>query len=785
MADINGTFSSWGTDKGYPIIRWSVTSQDIINNTSTIQVTLIFKRTGAYYAYNFSTHSNTGSIDGQTDGSSDTDFDLRPGTGEYSLRSFSKTVTHNSDGTKSVYIGWSGNTNVSPGTYNFGATVALPTIPREAYITNTPNFTIGTSPVALNLWNDGSLYCKIDLYVDGTLIKTVNAGQVTSYNFTLGSTENDAMYAEMPSATSASGYFRVRTYTSGSYSVQVGGNKDKAITVSVNQTTNKPTFVDYDLFNVDKSIAVVDKYANTLVTSSTDTLLGATDRFIKGYSKVRARVEVADKMVALNAATAVKYRHTNGAQQIEQSYSAVADVDLDIDNVLVNSFDVTAFDSRNLTTVVNKTLSVMAEYSAVQLFNLAFTRDNGVDAGVTMSFGGQFWKKYFSSNTTSNPGFGVLNAITCEYRYKETTDAWGAQSWDTITPSSDSAGVISFSDYIDGDLGVSGFDPEKSYNVEVRLFDKLSQVIVEGTINVGTPVVHFTKDGVAIKGRYDPLVGGSLQVDGQQVGGLPVGGIAMTAQRLVAPSGYLFCDGAAVDRDDYENLFEAIVPLIGTFTVTIASPGVATLTAHGLQTGDRIYLTTTGALPTGLSQNTIYYAIRVTADTIRFASSFANANAGTAINTSGTQSGTHSMRFCPYGLGDGSTTFNVPDFDGRVPVGYDVSQAEFDTLGIASNTGAKTHTLVTGEMPSHSHTQNSHNHNQDSHGHRAQYAANMGSGGFHGPNSTGGAYKADNTWIENRTATNQATTATNQNTGGGGAHNNLQPYLVVNFIIKY
>ena len=45
--------------------------------------------------------------------------------------------------------------------------------------------------------------------------------------------------------------------------------------------------------------------------------------------------------------------------------------------------------------------------------------------------------------------------------------------------------------------------------------------------------------------------------------------------------------------------------------------------------------------------------------------------------------------------------------------------------------------------------------------------------------------------ITGATAVNQGTvavnnnaTATNQNTGGGGAHNNLQPYLVLNYIIK-
>jgi microcystin-dependent protein len=38
--------------------------------------------------------------------------------------------------------------------------------------------------------------------------------------------------------------------------------------------------------------------------------------------------------------------------------------------------------------------------------------------------------------------------------------------------------------------------------------------------------------------------------------------------------------------------------------------------------------------------------------------------------------------------------------------------------------------------------------------------------------------------VDGNTATNNAATATNQNTGGGGAHNNLQPYIVLNYIIK-
>lgn len=76
-------------------------------------------------------------------------------------------------------------------------------------------------------------------------------------------------------------------------------------------------------------------------------------------------------------------------------------------------------------------------------------------------------------------------------------------------------------------------------------------------------------------------------------------------------------------------------------TITIASPGVVTWNGHVLKTGQKIQLTTTGALPTGLSASTTYYVIRIDANSFSLATSLANAAAGTAINTSGSQSGVH------------------------------------------------------------------------------------------------------------------------------------------------
>lgn len=108
---------------------------------------------------------------------------------------------------------------------------------------------------------------------------------------------------------------------------------------------------------------------------------------------------------------------------------------------------------------------------------------------------------------------------------------------------------------------------------------------------------------------------------------------------------------------------------------------------------------------------------------------------------------------------------------GRVLVGLDTGQTEFDTLGETG--GAKTHTLTESELPAHSHgiTDPGHTHVENSN------------------NTTTGALRG---WGAPDTSTNQTTatgysTASSQtgvsvdSTGGGDAHNNLSPYLVVRF----
>jgi microcystin-dependent protein len=98
-----------------------------------------------------------------------------------------------------------------------------------------------------------------------------------------------------------------------------------------------------------------------------------------------------------------------------------------------------------------------------------------------------------------------------------------------------------------------------------------------------------------------------------------------------------------------------------------------------------------------------------------------------------------------------SSQFQLPNFNGRVPVGLNASDTNFATLGKFG--GESTHRLTINEMPSHNHSYVSPTSSQ-----------NSASGSSTRANTAG---------------------ATSGNTGGDQAHNNLQPYLVISMIIKY
>lgn len=114
-----------------------------------------------------------------------------------------------------------------------------------------------------------------------------------------------------------------------------------------------------------------------------------------------------------------------------------------------------------------------------------------------------------------------------------------------------------------------------------------------------------------------------------------------------------------------------------------------------------------------------------------------------------------------YGAGDGSTTFNVPNYGGRIPVGLDENDTSFDTLGEIG--GSK-------DMQSHSHGEYVNN------GSGSRYPYTIANGG--GSSMTGN-------WISNNTVfSNYTGPQVQTSTEGTGTSGNLQPYIVANYIVK-
>jgi hypothetical protein len=80
---------------------------------------------------------------------------------------------------------------------------------------------------------------------------------------------------------------------------------------------------------------------------------------------------------------------------------------------------------------------------------------------------------------------------------------------------------------------------------------------------------------------------------------------------------------------------------LGAVTFSIASPCVATYTAHGMGVGDKVVFATTGTLPTGITAGTTYFVIAAGLGANVF--EFAATDGGAAINSSGAAGSGHTL----------------------------------------------------------------------------------------------------------------------------------------------
>lgn len=142
-----------------------------------------------------------------------------------------------------------------------------------------------------------------------------------------------------------------------------------------------------------------------------------------------------------------------------------------------------------------------------------------------------------------------------------------------------------------------------------------------------------------------------------------------------------------------------------------------------------------------------------------------------------------------FGVGDGATTFNIPKQDERVIVGKSAVQSlivAYDARVFGAGIGEGKHTLLTGELPAHTHSGNTGTESA-THTHTISGTQQVNIGGGGGSASSlvpvaGNNQNYGPTSTESATHTHGFTT--DGGTGGSAGHNVVQPGLVLNYIVR-
>ena len=218
-------------------------------------------------------------------------------------------------------------------------------------------------------------------------------------------------------------------------------------------------------------------------------------------------------------------------------------------------------------------------------------------------------------------------------------------------------------------------------------------------------------------------------------------GDQVTAQKLIDIVGQAYFTSAADTTDDS-------TLTLGSSKLKVADAGItATQLANDSVITDRIL---DGAVTAEKLDPAAVSVLMPTGSIMSFAGSSAPTGYllcdGAAISRS-TYSTLFGLLATTYGAGDGSSTYNIPD----------LLSGSADAIGATNNHSTKTHTLSTSEMPAHSH--------------------NL-------PVDIGGSLSIQS--LTGSTGSDQGYDGSvdSANTGGGGAHNNVQPTFILNYIIK-
>ena len=451
-------------------IVWS-SSANNSTNKSTVTAALYYKRNNTGY-----TTYGTGTFSITINGVKTNETKTLTITNDSWVKAVEATVTvsHGSDGTKSISISATGSIpDTSLSSTSVNGTVKLDTIPRASTIdslTCATKYFNGTmtykyTPKSASYYNR----CNVALNLDGTYIavKTINLGKQSASQktatVTLSESELSIIYNKLPSATKGVLRFTFRTYSDSGYSSQVGDAGYKEITLYIpNISATQPT-------------ATMTLSPVSSLTSPFNTL------YIKGRTKVDANfTDGAGKY----GATIKSYKMSVGGKTYGSPYTSAYLTTTG--NVTVTG---TVTDSRGFSRTYTQTITVLS-YTEPKILPISGESEvvaARCDSSGNLNDSGKYLKIKARRSYNKVSVSGVQKNF-CSIRYRYKAEGGSYSSWTTILATTASSDSITTGALL-GNLNV-----KTSYLVQVQAVDTMGKMAT-ANISIPTERIYLHKAG--------------------------------------------------------------------------------------------------------------------------------------------------------------------------------------------------------------------------------------------------------------------------------------------------
>lgn len=425
------------------------------------------------------------------------------------------TVTHNSDGSKTVEIGFQSTDNITS-YFDCGWTtgsLGLTVIPRTSSGRfDKTVYTIGDQ-ITIN-FSRGSTSFTHEGYIQfpdrpGHVWEGEKyfSGAGTSYTWTPTASEVAALYAKIPNAQSATMYADCRTKNG---NTNIGNFSVGPTTMQVDPSICRPTFGGF---------IVEDDNTNTVAVTGDKSLM------IQGLSKPKVTIPDANRAVAKYSATMKNYSIALGKISKTLAFVDSGDQSIvlpEITESVDQDLYVNAIDSRGLYATSRTTVKVIP-YDA-PVINASIARAGGWESTTTLKIAGRFSKEERLPNTI-NISSGV------QYRYKKSSESvWSNWVNRPIT--------VTDNEFKATDLSLS-LDNQAQWDIEIQATDKLTTSTVKLVLPVGTPLLYIGQDGrlgIGTKPINSKLTGekGLLEIAGRLIASGDIFSGGTTAKKRLA-----------------------------------------------------------------------------------------------------------------------------------------------------------------------------------------------------------------------------------------------------------